>query len=218
MSQIEKIIILADKQEMKSKIPEILIEKGMNVIMENLKIGDYLCSDRVCIERKVAEDFVASIKTKRLFRQMADLKENYEKPLLLIEGYHLYKVMGVYPKGIRGALSMIAVGLGIPVLFSENRYDTVEFLITIAKQEQLIGREVSLYPKRKASTESEEIERILEAFPKIGPTITKELLKRYKTIGEVLRASVEDLKRVPLIGDKKAKLIRDVLDREYKPE
>jgi len=211
------LTILVDKQEVRSKIPEMLKEKGVNVIIESLKIGDYLCSDRTCIERKVAKDFVASVKTKRLFRQMADLKQYYEKPLLLIEGYNLYEVMGVYPKGIRGALSMIAVGLSIPVLFSKNKGDTVEFLITIAKQEQLIGREVSLYPKKRAITESEEIERILEAFPKIGPAITKQLLKRYKSIGEVFKASVEDLKRVPLIGEKRAKLIKSILDREYKP-
>lgn len=212
------VTILVDKQEVRSKIPEILKEKGIDVVLESLKIGDYLCSDRVCIERKVATDFVSSIKTKRLFRQMADLKEYYEKPLLLIEGYNLYEVMGVYPKGIRGALSMIAVGLSIPILFSKNKYDTAEFLITIAKQEQLIGREVSFYPKKRAITESEEIERILEAFPKIGPVITKELLKRYKSIGEIFKASVEDLKKVPLIGEKKARLIKDVLDRKYKSD
>lgn len=51
-----------------SGIIDILIAKGINVIQQSMQIGDYLLSDRVCVERKTAFDFVSSIKTKRLFR------------------------------------------------------------------------------------------------------------------------------------------------------
>ncbi len=209
--------VYADCQEEKSGIPGFLRDRGVSVIVKNLGVGDYLLSDRVCIERKTAVDFVGSIKTKRLFKQVALLKNHYEKPLFLIEGYHLYNVAGVYPTGIRGALAMIAIASGIPVLFSKDKFDTVEFLITVAKQEQMLGREVSLFYKRKAPSPASELERILESFPGIGPTIAKDLLVKYKTVGEVLSATTEDLKTVPKIGDKKAKLIKEILKREYQP-
>ncbi len=215
---MNEIVIHADRGEIKSGIPDRLKEHGISVVVEKLEIGDYLCSDRVCVERKTAEDFVALIKTKRLFRQITNLLEEYERPIFLIEGYHLYKVMGVHPSGIRGALSMIAVNCGIPVLFSKDKNDTAELLLTIARQEQAIRREISFYLKRKTKTPSEEIERILESFPGIGPTLSKSLLMKYRTIAEILSASVDELKTVPKIGEKKASLIREILDREYMAE
>jgi Fanconi anemia group M protein len=218
-STIDTMLVLyADVHEEQSGIPEILRSRGCQVEIKKLGIGDYLLSDRVCVERKTAGDFVNSIKTKRLFKQIAELKNNYEKPLFLIEGYHLYKVMGVYPAGIRGALAMITVAAGIPALFSKDKIDTAEFLITIARQEQMLGQKVSVHYKRKAASPAGELERILESFPGVGPTIAHELLVKYKTVGEVLSASVEELKTVPKIGDKKAKLLKEILNREYQPD
>jgi len=212
------LTLIADPKENRSGIIESLQERGVVVRVEHLEIGDYLLSDRCCVERKTAEDFVSSIKTKRLFRQLKDLQVSFERPLLLIEGYHLYQVMGVHPAGIRGALSMIAISHGIPVLFSKDREDTVEFLVTIARQEGVLQREVSLFPKKKAITPSHELERILGSFPGIGPRITRELLSHYRTLGEILSASPRELKKVPLIGDKKAQRIREILTRAYNPE
>lgn len=210
-----QLTIIADVKEERSGIFELLRDKGINLQVQPLKIGDYLLSESVGIERKTAVDFVSAIKTKRLFRQVIDLKANYEKPLLLIEGYHLYKVQGVKISGIRGALAMIAVGCSLPIFFTVDQKDTAEFLITIARQEQILKPSSTLYPKPKAKRPGEEIRRILEAFPGIGPTIAEELLVRYKSIGEIFQASAEELKTVPLIGEKKAQRIKEILNREY---
>ena len=215
----KRLAITADFSERRSGIIEALEKHPrIDVRLNRLEVGDYLLSDRCGVERKTAPDFAASIKTKRLFRQLIDLKSNFERPLFLIEGYHLYQVRGVHPSGIRGALSMIAITHGIPILFSKDREDTVEFLVTIARQEQVLQREVTLYPKRKALTPSDELERILDSFPGIGPSLSRELLTRYRTIGEILAASPRDLKKVPRIGEKKAQKIKEILRRTYNPE
>ncbi|MDI6839272.1 MAG: helix-hairpin-helix domain-containing protein [bacterium] len=93
-----------------------------------------------------------------------------------------------------------------------NTTDTAKFLFTIAKQEQLIRPEISIYPKPKALTLKKELERILEAFPGIGPKLTHELLTRYKSLSEILLASQEELAKVPLIGKKKASKIKEILN------
>lgn len=107
---------------------------------------------------------------------------------------------------------MIAVNHRMPILFTMNTTDTAKFLFTIAKQEQLIRPEISIYPKPKALTLKKELERILEAFPGIGPKLTHELLTRYKSLSEILLASQEELAKVPLIGKKKASKIKEILN------
>lgn len=52
----------------------------------------------------------------------------------------------------------------------------------------------------------------------IGPILSKSLLMKYRTIAEILSASVDELKTVPKIGEKKASLIREISDREYRAE
>ena len=56
---------------------------------------------------------------------------------------------------------------------------------------------------------------MVSALPNIGPALAKELLKNLKTVKNVINASDEQLKEVEKIGDKKAKGIRDVVDKEY---
>lgn len=214
--RMEQFAIYADTQEVRSGIPELLEERGVKVTVQKLDLGDYLLSHRVCVERKTSRDFVQSIKTKRLFKQALQLKESYEKPLLLIEGYNLYNLAGVHPAGIRGALAMIAVSVGLPVIFSKDVDDTVKFLLTIIKQERALKQEVSYYPKRKAISPSQEIERIMESFPGIGPVLSEHLLTHYRTLEEVLSAPTSELTKIPMIGKKKASMIKEILRREYR--
>ena len=58
----------------------------MDVKIENLALVDYLLSNRVAVEFKTKIDFVGSIIDKRIFRQAKALKENFEKPLIILQG------------------------------------------------------------------------------------------------------------------------------------
>ena len=61
---------------------KLLESLGLEVTVKNLEVGDYVVSDRVAIERKTAQDFVASIidPQRNLFRQIADLARTYDRP------------------------------------------------------------------------------------------------------------------------------------------
>jgi len=213
---VEQPEILVDVGELRSGIPKGLEDRGLKVVVRDLALGDYLVSDRVCVERKTTRDFASSIKTKRLFDQAVRLKEKYERPLLLIEGYDLYHTRGVHPGGIKGALVMIAVSIGLPIIFSRDIDDTTDLLATMAKQERAAKREISFYPKRKARSPSQEIERVVESFPGIGPVLSRQLLLHYNRLEDILSASTQELTRVPKIGKKKAGMIRDILQRDYR--
>jgi DNA excision repair protein ERCC-4 len=76
----EKSIILIDNREKDSKIPDLLKNKGIPILFENLEIGDLI------IERKTSKDFIASIFDGRIFQQANKITSFTNKAILLIEG------------------------------------------------------------------------------------------------------------------------------------
>jgi len=61
-------VILIDNREKDSGIPELLKEKGIPILFENLEIGDYIIGDLI-IERKTSKDFIASVLMEEFFNK-----------------------------------------------------------------------------------------------------------------------------------------------------
>ena len=129
----------------------LLESKGLEITLKNLEVGDYVVSDRVAVERKTAQDFVASIidPERNLFRQIADLSRSYERPILILEGRDLYtRQVGV--NSILGALAAIAVDYGVPIIPTENQDDTASVISLLASREQKAGHEPKLHGHKTA--------------------------------------------------------------------
>jgi len=56
---------------------------------------------------------------------------------------------------------------------------------------------------------------LLQGLPQVGPMLAKRLLKHFKSVSNVVNASVQDLKEIDGIGKVSAKKIREVLDTEF---
>ncbi len=67
-----KPIIIVDSRELGSPTTRELSKHEILITQETLSIGDFIISDRTAIERKTAEDFVASIIDGRLFEQISN--------------------------------------------------------------------------------------------------------------------------------------------------
>ena len=143
---MSKVLLFVDTRE--SSILEYFKQYDCTVQKKMLLYGDFICSDRVCIEKKIIKDFIQSITDKRLFQQLRAMKDNFEKPILIIEGEEsLYGYL--HPNIIRGALAAITVDLSIPILWTRDLADTAGLVYWIAKREQIDEkREVSLRNKR----------------------------------------------------------------------
>lgn len=61
------LTIKTDLRKKGSDIPDLLIQKNVDVIITPLPVGDYIINDQIIIERKSAEDFVSLLINKRLF-------------------------------------------------------------------------------------------------------------------------------------------------------
>jgi len=213
----EGVKIIADVREKASGVIKELLELGAELDLKTLKVGDYILSSRVCVEIKSVWDFVNSIIDGRLLQQIKELKINFERPLVVVEGTEdIYSVRKVHPHAIRGMLATIAISYGIPILQTKNYKETASLLNIIAKREQEeTTREFSLHGDKKPLTLKEQQEYIVSALPGVGAILAKPLLKKFGSVKKVVNASEDKLKKVGLIGDKKAKRIKHVLDERY---
>jgi len=212
----KNIVIYVDSREMRSGVVKSLFQYA-EVKVQSLETADYVLSDRVAVERKTAEDFVESIVRgdKNLFSQLLNLKKSYLKPILVVEG----ELYGLHPNVIRGALATIAVDLGIPIIQTKNPDDTAEMLLAIARREQeLRSREVVLHSGKTKKGLKEQQEYIVSSISNIGTVIARNLLKHFGTIERIVTASEEELVKVPKVGKKTARKIREILTTPYEPE
>lgn len=82
----EKIFeIRVDYREGSLGIIEIFTKRGIEVVKDNLKAGDYLIGDEIVVERKTTLDFAQSIIDGRLFRQALLMKQNFDRCLFVYD-------------------------------------------------------------------------------------------------------------------------------------
>jgi len=214
--------IIADYRE--KKIILELSKKHIKVNTKSLISADFIIQSKtiedkevlVGIERKTIIDFLNSIIDKRIITQLIALKENFDISILIIEGEeNIYQVRNFHPNSIRGMLSAIAIDLQIPVLYTKNEKDTTSYLETIAKRLESKRKNISLLKSRKPITQKELQEYIVESFPGVGPTLAKSLLKKFRSIKSIVNTNEKELQEVEKIGKKKAKSIKEILEKEY---
>ncbi|MBS3101453.1 DEAD/DEAH box helicase [Candidatus Woesearchaeota archaeon] len=214
----EKTKIFADYREKGSGVIKELAENDTIVSLEKLEYADYVVSSRCGIEIKTVEDFVDSIIDGRLLQQIKNLKNNFERPIIVIEGTQdIYGVRNVHQNSILGMMATIAVSYGIPIIQTKSFKETAALLQIIAKREQdETGRDFSLHADRKPATLKEQQEYVVSSLPGMGLGLAKPLLKKFKTIKNIVNASEKELQEVEKIGPQKAKHIKDVVEGEYK--
>jgi ERCC4-related helicase len=209
--------VFADFREKASGIIKELVDMGVSMSLSSMEVGDYQLSTRVGVEYKKVPDFVDSIVDGRLLDQMKDLKQNFERPIIIVEGDEdIYSQRKVHPNAIRGMLATITISYGIPVLQTKTSKETAALMAVIAKREQDPEfREFNPHGSRKPMTLKQQQEYIVSSLPGVGPTLAKPLLEKFGTIREFMNASVSELKDVDKIGEKKANEIQRVLTEKY---
>lgn len=215
----ESLKIVVDYRETKSGVANVLEKLGMEVFFATLEIGDYVVSDRLAVERKRTDDFVSSLidGKRNLFAQLSDLTRVYEKPVLIIEGTELFTSRQINPNAIYGSLVSIAIDFGVSLLYSRDEEETAAIMKMLAKREQMENkREVNPHGKKSTSTLIEQQEYVISSIADIGPKAARNLLLHFGSVEAVMKADVKELKKVKLIGPKRATKIREILEAPYK--
>ena len=209
------VIIYADSREGNSKILRNLDEIGVKIKIRKMTVGDYQINNEVAIERKTAKDFVDSIVDKRLFKQATLLKQEFKKPIMILEGDDFYSGF-INPNAIRGSIASIALDFGISIIPTRGPEDTAAMLKRIALREQKGEKpNIQIRTERKPTDLWEQQLFIVESLPNVGPVNAKKLLEHFGSVNNVINASEKDLEAVEGIGAVTAKNIKKVLTSKY---
>ena len=211
-----KVKIVMDHRE-SSDFVQLLEAHGADVIVQQLQVGDFVCSEQLVVERKTRQDFESSIIDGRLFHQLENLLANFSRPVLVIEGEE--DSGRISSEALFGAYAAVIADYGVAIFFTENEEKTAELIFHFAKHAQLAKKQpLRVFAKRKSLTPSQHQRGIVESLPAIGPKLAKELLNHFGSVAAVMNASEEELQTVEGIGKKKAKMIKSLLQHVYDDE
>ena len=178
-------------------------------------VDRYVLSKRLVIERRTGGGFIKGIMEKTLFTSAIYMREHFANPVLIVEGRVNYEYTGFDPQAIRGALSSMMLLYEVNVVSTPDVDETVQLIAMMARQEQIGIPEISLIPKRKATSVPDMQRRLVEMLPGCGMVIARDLLQRFGTIGRIVSATEDEFCSLHGIGKKKAKWIIEVLQAEY---
>lgn len=212
--------IIVDSREASAspKIVKGLREKGAEIVMKALPKGDYVLSDACAVERKTVHDFIYTLTRRHLFEQLFKLQEVYTKPFILIEGYLpiIYKFSRIKPSSVWGAMFFLA-RQGIAMIHTTSYKETVDFLYTAAKQEQIVEkRPPVVHPVKKTETLADAQIFFVASLPNIGRERALSILNAYQTPMNALLNLEKWAKDLHGLGPKITERTRQVLHKPYK--
>ena len=134
--------ILYDTRE-KNTIPEFLVEEGVQIKKEMLAVGDYLVGN-ICVEYKSIQDYIQSLHSGHLHKQLYQMSYNFELSYLMIGGLYGYEEHNIkkssFISSICGSSFKRAndgkMGQVVTVQF-EQEYDCALFLKFLKNKHQL---------------------------------------------------------------------------------
>jgi ERCC4-type nuclease len=218
-------------------LTEVLSDVCEDTAFTQLPIGDYLFvhdPDAVVVERKTVPDFLASVRSNRLWDQLLRLMTTEhilgfqdKRRMLVVHGNfrdYLLRAdagnpaaMAKHWSQLMGAFLEIVYVYNTPIIHAEDDTALRAFLRILGKRESA-GKndkcpDARWYrkPVRRDLPVRDRKKYILCALPHIGNQLSNNLLSRFKTIANVACASVDELQQVPKIGKKKAELIYTML-------
>jgi ERCC4-type nuclease len=179
-----KICVDSNEASLRKDIVNYLRLAGVEVNIQKLPICDYVISDRCGIERKDVSDFLGSIKDGRLFKQVKDMAENYERPILILEGQmnHALKRSHMKPVSIYGALSSIILDFNFSIISTDDLDSTSILLQRLAYREQVKDqRIIQLRVVDRSLPLHKQQLFLLSGFPQIGVSTAEDLLEHFDT-------------------------------------
>lgn len=205
-----RLKIVADHREEPSGIPGLLLQRGMDVQVVQLKTGDYVINEEIIIERKSADDFIQSLVSQRLFTQCSKLAKSILRPFLLLEGNPFQTAHQIDRQAVKGALLSVIASWQIPMIYSKNREDSVNILCMLGnhalKQSQWVRN--NGYKSKRLKNQRL---RFLQGLPNTGPVMADRLYTHFGSIAAIVNADVNELLLVEGIGKKTATRIRTFL-------
>jgi Fanconi anemia group M protein len=212
----EGIKLIVDSRELPTAVARELTRLDVVITGESLKVGDYIASEDVAIERKESGDFIQSLIDGRLFVQLSALRSAYRRPVLIIEGEQLIGLRAVNPESIYGALASIAIRIQVPIIWTRDAKETAHVLYRLAHLEQVSSKKTLRTRSGDVKgTDAEALEYILSGFPGVDTITSRAILEEFGDLESIFSAEQKELQKVRGVGPKIAGRIRRLLTTKY---
>jgi len=213
---LENIRIIVDERERKSGIPDLLKAVGMGVEMKTLPIGDYIVAPETIVERKSIKDLMASVFDGRLYDQCNRLKENFEHPIVLVEG-NVDEIEEITdnPLIFYGALSRVTLEFKIPIIHTPSASHTAKLLVALCSKKDGPAGPYLKKIKKSSNLETQQLSTLC-SLPGIGEKFAVRMLEKFGTPLKVFSATTSELAKVEGLGESRAKKIKNMLTTKNK--
>ncbi len=213
---LSNLRIVVDEREKKSGIPSLLKGIGINLEIKTLPVGDYIVAPETIVERKSISDLVSSVFDGRLFDQCNRMKENFQFPIIIIEGdTNEIEELIENPFVFYGAVSSVAIDFKIPIISTPNASHTAKLLVSMCSR-----KDVTKGPFIKKIRKSDDIQRqqlsVLSSLPGVGEKLAIRMLEKFGTPLRVFSASSTELSKISGLGELRAKKIKKMLQVKSK--
>lgn len=226
---LEKPPIIVDPREKNKRIFYWFDKLNVEYVMskENLPMGDYRIGDIFIELKSNVNDAINSIKSRRANNQAFDLSSMLRCSYFVFLGNAQLKLQDLTYRlesyvaqlvslSLRTSGEGVMGNINVVTLFSELEF--VYWLKHIQKRaKDLDYREPLAEKLTKYSRKLEySIPFLVQTIPNIGEELSRALLLHFGSILAVFNASVDELKEVPKIGQKKAEFIYNFVREDYR--
>ena len=214
--KLDHLRIIVDERERKSGIPDLLKAIGMGVEMKTLPIGDYIVAPETIVERKSIKDLMASVFDGRLYDQCTRLKENFEHPIVLVEG-NVDEIEEITdnPLVFYGALSRVTLEFKIPIIPTPSASHTAKLLVALCSKKDGPKGPYLKKIKKSSNLETQQLSTLC-SLPGIGEKFAVRMLEKFGTPLKVFSATTSELAKVEGLGESRAKKIKNMLTTKNK--
>ena len=214
--KLDHLRIIVDERERKSGIPDLLKSIGLGVEMKTLPIGDYIVAPETIVERKSIKDLMASVFDGRLYDQCTRLKENFEHPIVLVEG-NVDEIEEITdnPLVFYGALSRVTLEFKIPIIPTPSASHTAKLLVALCSKKDGPKGPYLKKIKKSSNLETQQLSTLC-SLPGIGERFAVRMLEKFGTPLKVFSATTSELAKVEGLGESRAKKIKNMLTTKNK--
>ncbi|CAG8618224.1 23974_t:CDS:10 [Dentiscutata erythropus] len=219
--------IVVDIREFRSSLPSLLHAHGVEILPCTLKVGDYILSPDICVERKSISDLIGSFVSGRLYTQCETMSIYYKQPVLLIEfeqnqTFTLQAISDLKSdiniNDISSKLVLLTLTFPrVKIIWSSSPHATVKIFEDLKESRgepdletaQSIGVENDDFPDYNLSPQD-----ILRTLPGITAKNYKHVMSKVDNLRELTELSLRELQI--LIGVENGKKLHEFLDRNVK--
>jgi DNA excision repair protein ERCC-4 len=202
--------IVADDREPSQGVRAALLRHpDLDLCVQRLAVGDYLVDNALLFERKTLLDLTESIKDGRLFDQALRLLSAPQRTAIILEGRGRDLAGSrMRREAIQGAIAMLTLQLGLPLLRAANPEETAALILLTARQDRTSATGSLQRQGRRPRGKQRLQNHILQGLPGVGPGRARRLIEHFGSVEAVIGAPADELTQVAGIGEATADAIR----------